>query len=373
MTLFNFLPRCLVTALSISLFSLSNLAFAASSDELRAQVYDQSLPLQQRVKAARDLLGYPEGETVKRRICIWDIAGRSGPIFTAAQDQKSQLIEYGVEVEMVPYTSETIVAEDLKNGQCDAALMSGLRARLFHRYAGTVDAVGAVPTDAHMRLLLRVLSNPKNAPKMVSGEYVVLGIAPGGAAYVFVNDKEISSLAKAAGKKVAVLDYDKTQARMVANIGATPIASDIISAPNKFNNGVVDVLAAPLVAYEILELWKGLEPDGGIVEYPLAQITLQMIGRTDQFPNEIAQLVRESFFQGYDQIMERLKQEFVKVPKKYWIPLPEEDKQEYEVLMQQARIELRDQTYYDKDMLTLQRKIRCKLDATRAECTNPVE
>ena len=41
--------------------------------------------------------------------------------------------------------------------------------------------------------------------------------------------------------------------------------------------------------------------------------------------------------------------------------------------MQEARLELRQRGYYDADMLSLQRKIRCKLDANRAECANPVE
>ena len=341
--------------------------------KLRATAYDQSLTINQRIEAIRELAGYPKGGAIRRKICIWDIVGRSGPVFTAAQDQRLRLLEYGVDVEMVPYTSESVVLEDLKAGICDAALISGLRARLFNKFTGTVDSVGGLPTSNHMRILLQVLASPKSADKMQNNDYVVMGIAPAGGAFIFVNDKSISSLAKAAGKKVAVLDYDPTQARMVAQIGATPIASDIVSAPNKFNNGVVDVLAAPLIAYEALELYKGMSPNGGIVNYPLAQISMQLIGRSDRFPNEIAQLVREAFFQNYDVIMKRINEEAAKVPAKWWIEIPDKDKVEYEVMMQQARIQLRDEKYYDADMLTLQRKIRCKLDQSRAECANPVE
>lgn len=341
--------------------------------KLRATAYDQSLSIPERVEAIRRLAGYPDGEMIKRTICIWDIAGRSGPIYAAAQDQRSQIMQYGVEVEMIPYTSESVVAEDLKSGHCDAALMTGLRARLFHRYSGTIDSVGGVPDEEHMRVLLQAVNHPKNADNMVSGEYVILGIAPAGAAYVFVNDRSISSLAKAAGKKVAVLDYDRTQAEMVSQIGATPISSDIVSAPNKFNNGVVDVLAAPLVAYEVLELYKGMTPNGGIVRFPLAQITMQLVGRSDKFPNEIAQLVREAFLQNYDVIMSRLGEETGKVPARWWIDIPERDQQEYEIMMQQARLHLRDQGYYDPEMLALQRRVRCRFDGSRAECVNPVE
>ena len=341
--------------------------------KLRETAYDQSKTLDERMAAIRKLAGYPQGEPIKRKVCIWDLVGRSGPVFTAAQDQRAELLGYGVDVDMVPYTSESVIVEDLKAGICDAALISGLRARLFNRYTGTVDSVGGLPSAEHMRVLLQVLSNPKSAEKMVQGDYVIMGIAPAGGAYIFVNDKSISSLAKAAGKKVAVLDYDPTQARMVAQIGATPISSDIVSAPNKFNNGVVDVLAAPLIAYEAVELYKGLSPNGGIVNYPLAQISMQLIGRNEKFPNEIAQLVREAMYEGYDRIMARLNDEAAKVPSKWWIEIPDKDKIEYEVMMRDARIQLRDEGYYDGDMLNLQRKIRCKLDQSRAECTNPQE
>lgn len=342
--------------------------------KLRATAYDQSLSIDERIEAIRQIAGYPSsGEPIKRTVCIWDIIGRSGPVFTAAQDQKVRMLKYGVDVTMIPYTSESIVVDDLKAGVCDAALISGLRARLFNRFTGTVDSVGGLPSAKHMRIMLQVLANPKNADKMADNNYVVMGIAPAGGAYIFVNDKSITSLSKAAGKKVAVLDYDPTQARMVAQVGATPISSDIVSAPNKFNNGVVDVLAAPLIAYEPLELYKGMGNNGGVINYPLAQITMQLIGRSDKFPNEIAQLVREEFYGNYDMIMGRINAEAAKVPDKWWIEIPEEDKTEYEQMMMDARIQLRDENYYDGDMLTLQRKIRCKLDQARAECSNPKE
>ena len=57
-----------------------------------------------------------------------------------------------------------------------------------------------------------------------------------------------------------MLDYDPVQAEMVGQVGASPVPTDIVNAPNMFNNGVVDVLAAPLAAYEIVELYKGMTP-----------------------------------------------------------------------------------------------------------------
>ena len=335
--------------------------------------FDNQRPLPERVAAIREITGISADTPVERRLCIWDPNGRKGPVFMAANIQRARALRYGVKLEVVPYTSESVIAEELKAGLCDAGLISGLRARLFNRYSGSVDAIGALPSAEHMRILLEVLAHPRSADKMVSGDYVVLGIAPAGAAYVFVNDKRINTLGKAAGKRVAVLDYDRTQSQMVAAIGATPVSTDLLTAPNKFNNGIVDVLPAPLAGYALMELHKGMEPDGGIIDYPLTQLTLQLIGRKDKFPNEVAQLIREEFYKSYDLIMARLRVEFQKVPERWWIDIPEQDKQAYEVMMQDARLVLREQGYYDPRMLTLQRKIRCKLEPSRAECTNPAE
>lgn len=340
--------------------------------KLEAIAYDNSLTLEERIRKMQKLTGverFAEGETLKRKICIWDIAGRAGPIFNAAMDQRARALEYGIELEMIPYTNEGVMVEAFKAGQCDAALMSGMRARTFNRFTGTIDAVGAVPDLDHMKVLMQVLAHPQSRHDMVQGEYVIMGIATGGGAYVFVNDRKINSLAKAAGKKVAVLDYDEQQAAMVANIGATPVRTSIVNAPGKFNNGVVDILAAPLAAYEVLELYKGLHPDGAIINYPLAMISMQLVGRLEMFPNIGAQFVREEFYNNFDEIQRRLEVETGKVPERWFVDIPQQDKHEYESMMQEARVQLREQGYYSPKMLTLQRKVRCKFDSSRAECT----
>ncbi|MBO6849593.1 MAG: hypothetical protein JJ867_03825 [Marinobacter sp.] len=363
--------RCLflIATLVVSCFSV----LAGANDELRAKVYDQGLPLKERIDAMQELTGLETEPDRIYRVCVWDIFGRSGPIYGAAQDQRRKILQYGINVEMVPYTSESVMVEELKSGTCDAALMSGLRARLFNKYTGTLDSIGGFPEREQMRLGLQLMADPRSADRMVSNGYVVMGIAPAGAAHVFVNDRSINTLAKASGKRVVVLDYDPTQAEMISGVGATPVVADIVNAPNMFNTGVVDVLAAPLAAYEVLELHKGLEPDGGIIDLPLTHITMQLIGREEVIPNELAQFVREAFHQGFDEIISRVRMEEEKVPDKWWIEIPAEDRREYDALMQQARLELREQGYYSGDMLTLQRKIRCRTDGSREECSNPVE
>ncbi|CUR45626.1 putative solute-binding protein [Alloalcanivorax xenomutans] len=308
-------------------------------------------------------------DPIERRICVFDLAGNVGPVMTAMKDWQTAALQWGLKAKLVAYTNEAIAAEDLKAGVCDASLITGLRGRQFNQYSGTIDSIGSLPTMDHMKVLLQVLSDPRSAKPMTSGDYEVLGVAPAGAAYIFVNDREINSLAKAAGKKVAVLEFDETQAIMVAQVGATPVSSDITNFSTKFNNGVVDVIAAPLIAYEILELYKGLSPDGGIIDYPLMQLSIQLIGNKARFPEEMAQKSREYFYNTLDRVIEQLDREAEAVNKKWWVQIPDADKQEYEVMMQEARAQLQQQGFYNADMLNLQKRIRCKLNPSRAECT----
>ncbi len=338
--------------------------------------YSHDMPVTVRLKAISTLAGLdrmPPSTALHRKICIWDIGGRAGPVYQAAIEQRAIALQYGVHLKMVPFTNETILVEELKAGHCDAALMSGLRARSFNLYTGTVDAIGAIPDNQQMHTLLRVLADPSQAGRMVQGQYVIMGIYPAGSAYIFVDDKRISSLNRAAGKKVAVLNSDPMQAEMVAGIGATPVPTDFVNAPNMFNNHVVDILPAPLVTYEYLELYKGMTPNGGIVDYPFTQLTMQLVGRLDKFPNVIAQLIREASLQAYGRIRQRLKTEEDRVPDHWWIHISDADKKKYDIMMRKARENLKDKGYYSADMLDLEHRIRCKYDPARAECASHQE
>ena len=305
------------------------------------------------------------------KICVWDLIGKSGPITDAMEEYRIEALKWGVEVNLETYTSERIATEQFRSKVCDGAFVSGLRVKDFIKYTGSINAVGAIPDNRHLKLLYQVLASPKSASKMVSGDFEVAGIAPGGAAYVFVRDRKINSIAKASGKKVAVMDYDKYQQELVATIGATPVPVNVTTAGGKFNNGNVDVLPAPLLAYEALELYKGMEPNGGIIRFPFAQLSMQLIIWKDNFPEDFAQSSREFFFANFDKAIDGINTANQAVKETYWVDIPEEDKQNYELLMSETRANAVKQGYWDKDMILLQRRVRCKFDNSRAECSKP--
>lgn len=127
-----------------------------------------------------------------------------------------------------------------------------MRGRQFNSFVGSIDAIGAVPSNVAARAVMQLVSKPQLATDMVQNGYEVAGVTPMGSAYLFVNDRSINTLAKAAAK-IAVLDYDKAQARMVQRVGAQPVSADITTFGGMFNNGQVDIVGAPAIAFKPLE------------------------------------------------------------------------------------------------------------------------
>src|SRR5690554_7836165 len=80
---------------------------------------------------------------------------------------------------------------------------------------------------------------------------------------------------------------------MVNYVKATVVPSDITNFAGKFNNGSVDAAYAPAFAYEALELYKGIGDKGGIVDYPLAQLTIQIVARDEVLDDDTAQKARD--------------------------------------------------------------------------------
>jgi hypothetical protein len=203
---------------------------------------------------------------------------------------------------------------------------------------------------------------------MVHEGYEVAGVVPMGPAYVMVTDRRIDSVEKAAGKKVAVLDIDKAQAKIVQRLGAQPVASDLSNFAGKFNNGQVDVLVAPLLLYKPLELYKGVGSKGAIYRFPLGQITATLVIRKERFPAGYGQKSRAYVLTQADKafaIADRAERE---VPPAQWLSLSPADEARYVQMMAEARVQLTAEGVYDADMMRLTRNIRCRVDPAGAEC-----
>ncbi len=204
---------------------------------------------------------------------------------------------------------------------------------------------------------------------MKSGSYIMGGMIPMGAAYLFVKDREIDTVGELSGKSISVMEYDPAQAEMASKVGMSPVLSDITNFAGRFNNNSVDICFAPVVAYSALELYKGMQPDGGIIRYTLGQLTTQIVLRQDRFTEEFAQNSRQFMLGQFDRAMNVIRNAENEVDDKWWIEIPEQDKLRYDEMLREARLEMTQDGIYDKELVGLLKKVRCKYEPSRAECT----
>lgn len=272
------------------------------------------------------------------------------------------------------FTDERIASEEFKVKQCDGVAISSLRGRQYNPFVGSLDAIGAILSYQQLTEAITLLSRPEMASFMVNQDVEIVGIVPLGAAYVMVNDRRINTLAKAAGRKVAVLDFDKSQASMVQKIGAQPVSVDLTSVGGKFNNGQVDILAMPALAFEPLELYRGMTDDkgnarGAIFKFPLLQVTGMMMMHRGKFPDGIGQLMREFIAMQLAPAYQFILETESAIPVKYWMDIPESDKPGYINMLRSARLAVTKDGFYDPRMMKLLKSVRCKLDPSNYECS----
>ncbi len=319
-----------------------------------------------------------------QKICVYDLLGTSGDIYNMAKDYALAMQKQGVSLDLKGYTDERVATEDFRTGQCDAVIATAFRTRQFNIVAGSIDTLGAttivrdgkidMPASYDVvRRVIQTYSAPQAAKLMVEGNYEVGGIVPLGAAYPVVNDRKFNTVEALAGKRIAAFDYDKAQAVMIQRIGAQPVSADITNFATKFNNGSVDMVGAPSMAYKPLELHKGIGKNGGIVRFPMLILTYQVMLNKTKFPEGFGGKSREYWSTQFDRAMQLIKQADASIPPGTWVELSSENSYKYTLMLRESRIDIAQQGLYDKRGLKVIKKIRCSVNPADPECATKSE
>ena len=301
-------------------------------------------------------------------MCVFDLLGANGENYAMMKDYARAAKQWGADVKLKAYTDERVASEDFKAGQCDGVALTGIRARQFNQFVGSIDAVGGLTSNSGAKTIIGLMANPKLAPDMVSNGYEIAGVTTLGSAYVMVNDRAINTLAKAAGKRFGVLDYDKAQALIVQKQGAQPVSVDLLTIGGKFNNGQVDIIALPAMAFKPLELHKGIGSKGAIIRFPIVQVTGDVVIRQNKFPAGYGQKSRDWISAQIGREIEVVNRTEKAIDPKYWMDIPPADKVGYVKIMREARIDMTKQGIYNKKMMSILKKIRCGQDPSSFEC-----
>lgn len=327
------------------------------------------------VAAALCASSHAFAETVTRSLCIYDPIGANGFVYQSFQDYITQALSWGVKFEPKPYTDEDVAASDFKSGKCDAVEITGVHNIQFVKFAGSLDMVGGLQNYEEEHSAIQAMSSPKAAKYMSDGNFEVAAVAPGGKVFLFARTKDnLESLQKAAGKKVAVLAYDKQASTFANVVGAAPVPATIASFGPMFNNGSVEYAYAPSFAYKALELYKGLGSSGGIADYVLGMLSLQVDIHKDKFPADFGQKSRTWVADNmWDTAIARIKQSDSDIPSNYWYHIDDTRTKNYGEMLVKVRQGLWDNGWYNHDMQHMLKKIRCKTSGGAAECTQQTE
>lgn len=310
----------------------------------------------------------PAVESKTRTICIFDFLGKKGPIYAIGNELKAIAEIDGMKFELEAYTNERIATEDFITGKCAGLFASGLRVRQFNPFTGSIEAIGAVTDYEVIRRVVSELQKPAYNKYLENERYAIAGIVPVGKAFFYVNDRSINSLGKAAGKRVASLTYDRAQEKLIALAGATPVDTDITRFMTQFNNNAVDVVVAPAYAYKRLELYRGIGDKGAIIDFPLSVITFQTVLNKSRFNDREIARIRALVNSKASTTTYAAESEEREIPSSAWMKLDDKAASGYVVAMRDARIALRDEGVYDKNMLKLLRLVRCEMKPSDAEC-----
>ncbi|MFN4188399.1 MAG: putative solute-binding protein [Acinetobacter johnsonii] len=309
----------------------------------------------------------------KQQVCVFDLLGKAGESYKFLEEWALVSKKWGAQVQLISFQDEDLADKAFQNDKCDAVYMTSMRARTYNKFAGSIDALGGVPSNKIAQKAVEYVLDPRNTKRMTTtlqgDSYEVAGIGLIGSAYIFVKDRSLNTIEKAQGKKFAILHYDRAQRVMVERVGAVPVMSDISNFIKKFNTGEVDVVAAPAYAYKPLEIEKGLGSKGAMLNFPVVNVTADLIVRPERFPAQFGEQSRQWFLQKIPQSFVMVQRLEAAIPSKIKMQLSKEDKEKYQRLLREGRIDLTKQGIYDPGMMRVLKKARCTVERTNFECS----
>lgn len=308
-----------------------------------------------------------------QNVCVFDLLGKSGESYKLMEEWALAAKEWNADITLIPFQDEALVDRRLREGKCDAAYMTSMRARNYNKFAGSIDAIGGVTSNTIAQKAISYVLDKRNKHRMVTAQnganYEVVGIVQIGLAYLFVRDKNLNSIEKVRGTKFAILQYDAAQKIMVESVGAQPIPSEITDFVKKFNSGQVDAIAAPAYAYKPLEIGKGVGGKGAMFTFPVVNVTGDLVARSDKFPTDFGMKSRAWFLQQLPQNFAMIKRLEMGVPSKIKMNFSAEDKIKYQKILREGRFSLTKQGVYDATMMSVLKRARCTVERTNFECT----
>lgn len=316
-------------------------------------------------------------------LCVWDPIGAAGPLFDAAKTYALAAQKFGADIKLKSYTDERVASEDFRVGQCNGLMATSLRTKHYlpltaatdYGGAATIVRDGKIDLDASydvVRKAINLFASPAAAKLVVHDRFELGGILPTGTILTFVRDRGLFKKGFT-GARLPAFDDDKVQAFLIQLIGAQAVSSDINNFVTKFNNGNVDALFAPAVAFRPLEIYRGVGTQGGVSRFPLAFTTIQLVLDRTRFPTGFAEKSRQYWAGQFDQAALAARKAEADIPANLFVDFPEDEAVKFVGGQRDTRLLLAEKGFYDKQGLKIMKRIRCNVHPAAAECTTTAE
>jgi hypothetical protein len=301
-------------------------------------------------------------------ICVYDPLGTQGDSYSLMKDYALAAKQWGADVTLKPYSDERIATADFKSGKCDGTAITGIRARPLNDFVGTISSPVGVLTNQQTKTILALVANPKLASDMRNGDIEVAGVTSLGFAYIMVRDRSINTIPKLASIKFGALSFDKVQQMCIEKFGGTSVPLELSEIGSAFNSGKVGAIILPAIAFKPLEINKGVGSKGAIFRFPVALTTYDVLIHPEKFPEGYGQKSRSWFVGQLDRQMETINKIEKSIEPHYWDVIPPNVAPGYVKILRESRISLTREGIYNKKMIGLLKKVRCRQDPTNYEC-----
>lgn len=302
-------------------------------------------------------------------MCVFDLAGNAGPTMQLMRSYALSARKWGVNLNFITYRDELQAVKAFNEKKCEALVATGFATRQYNSYTGSLSAVGAIPSNALARTILGLLASEKLAPDMLQNGYEAVGVYPGGLVYFVVNNRQFNSLDRVQGKRVGVLEIDPPQQRMVSQVGAAPVFMTTANAGVLFQNNTLDILPLPVIAFEPMDIYRTIgKKSGGIIRFPLAFLTMNIIVKPEFFPKNYGEKSRTWFAKESGPLMSMLSKKEADIPEAFWIELSSQEKVNYLRLLRQMRLEFLKNGTFNPKMMALLKRLRCQQEPRSFEC-----
>ncbi|GAC1373167.1 MAG: putative multidrug efflux protein AdeT1 [Aquirhabdus sp.] len=326
-----------------------------------------------KILLAAVLLATVTATSQAQTFCVFDPSGTQGDSYTMMKDYSLIAKGWGAEPSLKAYQDEAILAKDFKSGKCDAAAITAIRSRQFNNFVASIESIGGIVNKSQTKTIISLMANPKLAPLMVDNGVEVAGVLAIGPGYLMTNDRNINTIQKIVGQRLAIFDYDVAGQTIVEKVGATPVLVTLGTVGPKFNSGQIDIIYLPAIAFKPFDIAKGIGTKGGVIRFPIVAATYDVLIHPEKFPDGYGQKSRTWFAGNINRQMALVDKIEKSIDNKYWIDIPPVTIQAYNQVMREIRISLAKSDIYDKRMMRILKKVRCQQEPDNVECSKNYE